>query len=72
LAKGYGLIEGPVWDPEHGLYYAFPFLAGTRPSDAFQALAHLQQALAAASARVYRLTPGTLGATADQVEALAL
>jgi gluconolactonase len=22
LASGYGLIEGPVWDPEHGLYWS--------------------------------------------------
>ena len=22
LATGYGLIEGPVWDPAHGLYFS--------------------------------------------------
>ena len=22
VASGYGLIEGPVWDPEHGLYWS--------------------------------------------------
>jgi hypothetical protein len=44
------------------------FLAGTRPADAMQALAHLQQALAASGAAVYRLTPGQLAATADLVE----
>ncbi len=44
------------------------FLAGSRPSDAFQALAHLQQALAASGAVLYRLTPGRLDATADVVE----
>ncbi len=27
------LIEAAQADPEHGLYYAFPFLAGTRPSE---------------------------------------
>jgi hypothetical protein len=47
------------------------FLAGTRPADAFQALVHLQQALASSEATVYRLTPGRLGATADLVESRA-
>lgn len=27
------LVEAARSDPEHGLYYAFPFLAGTRPSE---------------------------------------
>ena len=27
------LIEATRQDPEHGVYYAFPFLAGTRPSE---------------------------------------
>ena len=27
------LIVGARRDPEHGVYYAFPFLAGTRPSE---------------------------------------
>lgn len=27
------LVEAARTDPEHGLYYAFPFLAGTRPSE---------------------------------------
>lgn len=27
------LVEAARNDPEHGLYYAFPFLAGTRPSE---------------------------------------
>lgn len=44
------------------------FLSGTRPSDAFRALAHLQQALATSGAAMYRLTPGWLHATADLVE----
>ena len=22
VATGYGLIEGPVWDPAHGLYFS--------------------------------------------------
>jgi integrase len=29
------LIEGAQSDPEYGIYYAFPFLAGTRPSEQF-------------------------------------
>src|SRR3712207_3583071 len=27
------IIEAARGDPEHGIYYAFPFLAGTRPSE---------------------------------------
>lgn len=27
------LVEAACNDPEHGIYYAFPFLAGTRPSE---------------------------------------
>ncbi len=48
------------------------FIAGTSPTDAFLAMAHLQQALAASGAAVYRLTPGRLAATADLVEARVL
>jgi hypothetical protein len=44
------------------------FLAGTRPADAFHAMAQLQAALARSGALVYRLTPGRLPATADLVE----
>ena len=28
-----GILEAARHDPEHGIYYAFPFLAGTRPSE---------------------------------------
>lgn len=45
------------------------FLAGTRPADAFQAMAQLQAALANSGASIQRLTPGRLAATADLVEA---
>jgi integrase len=32
-AQTAGILEAARHDPEHGIYYAFPFLAGTRPSE---------------------------------------